>query len=427
MKNYPNQASDFARVRGTLDIVRELNDAGQNPHDDGVLGTAAVLRGVYEFRNMPFEQTSADALGARLEEERAKPSGNQGMRTFARELRRTLHDMGWIDHADRLTAEGEALLATEPGSAEERAMLADGLLHIEVPDETGTSHPVRVMLNLLAIAPSFHRQGLELALEAHDDSQAELGRLTTLYQMAPEERQTALGINDTKRANAVKVFPTLAKTAGLVDQDSNGNFVLAADGNLVLGIPAGEVPQPIRARARVTTSIGTRVTAQTIAARVPTSTPRFLTQAEQRRATARLSERTVKHQQLVKDFFSYTLDGDSEGELLEHIYSYDALWLPTAAASCYLFEMKTVNNDADHQARAALGQLAYYDYFKVAPRWPDRTVIRCAVFDLDIGPELGAFLEDEGVAAIAFVDGQAIALNPRGQAVIDGLPHALGA
>ncbi len=422
MKNYPNQASDFTRVRGTLDIIRKINDAGQDSNDDGVLGTASVNRGLYEFQNLPFAQTSPAELEARLAEERAKPSGNQGMRTFARELRRTLRDMGWIGLTSELTEEGEALLATEPGSPEERAMLADGLLHIAVTDKTGTSHPVRVMLHLLSMAPSYHRQGLELALEARDDSQVELERLAALYSMEPAERQAALGITDTKRANAVKVFPTLAKTAGLVDQDSNGNFALTADGSLVLGIPAGEVPQPIRARARVTTSVGTRVTAQTIAAKIPTSTPRFLTETEQKRAAARLAERTAKHQQLVQGFCVGTLGANFDGELLEHIYSYDALWLPSKTSECFLFEMKTINNDADHQARAALGQLAYYEHFHVALHWAERSVIRCAVFDLDIGSELSTFLEKEGVAAIALTDAGTSALNPRGQAVLAKLP-----
>ena len=40
MKNYPNQASTFARIRDTLEVVRDLKDAGQDAKSDDVLGYA---------------------------------------------------------------------------------------------------------------------------------------------------------------------------------------------------------------------------------------------------------------------------------------------------------------------------------------------------------------------------------------------------
>ncbi|WP_155772162.1 hypothetical protein [Mycobacterium asiaticum] len=432
MKNYGHQISDIADIRGTLDIVRQLNIDGLDAIDSGVLGTAAARRGVYgfaEFRGIPFDQIPPEDLEARLELEREKPSTDQGTRAFARDARRLLRDMDWIDPtSEEVTAEGDAFLSSEPGSAEERAMLAEGLLRIALTDDAGrTSHPARVMLSLLAVGPSYRRQGLELALEARDDSPEELNRVTALYEMEPAERQAALGINNTTRANAVKIFPRLAVTAGLVYEDAGHNFSLTDDGRLVLDLPPGEVPQPIRLRARVTTSPGRRVTAQTIAADVPAALPRFLSRAEQEEARARLGERKSKHQQLVRNFFIWALGDSDQGELHENSLGQDAVWLPPVELVSYLFEMKTVDDDAPKQARAALAQLAYYDYFIVSPCWPDRALVKCAVFDADIGPELSTFLDHNGVAAIAFTETGATALNPRGQEVLAALPRAQGA
>ncbi|OBF96335.1 hypothetical protein A5773_12980 [Mycobacterium sp. 852014-52450_SCH5900713] len=427
MKNYPNQASNFARVRGTLEVIRQVNEAGQNPLDDGVLGLEAARRGVYEFRGLPFAQISQEQLEQRLQEETAKPASNQGTRTFARELRRTLRNMGWIDGDCELTDAGEALLATAPASLEERALLAEGLLRIAVTDQNDhTSHPVYVLLELLSVGPSQYRRGLELALEARDDSQAEIDRVKALYKLSPDDRQQALGISEHQRNNAVKIFPTLAKTAGLVVEDGHGVFSLSPDGWSVLGMPIGQVPEAILTRAKVTYTEGKQVTTATVATKVPDKPPKFLSEDEQKKAADRLQERTVNHQKLVRDFSH--LIGDDVGSLYEDPFSYDLLWVPSEAegSPCFLFEMKTIHNDADFQARLALGQLAYYAYFRVSVKWPTHTVVRCAVFDADIGPHLATFLEKEQVGAIALTASGAIPLNELGQSLLVKLPQYQG-
>lgn len=50
MKNYPNQASSFERVRGALVTIKGILDSGGDPLDDGVLGYQAAMNGVYTFR-----------------------------------------------------------------------------------------------------------------------------------------------------------------------------------------------------------------------------------------------------------------------------------------------------------------------------------------------------------------------------------------
>lgn len=428
MKNYPNQASNFDRLRGTLAVIDQLNDTADSPADDGILGTEAARQGFYEFvefRGIPFGDVSKADLEYRLAQEKAKPRGNQGTRTFARELRRTLRDMGWLDSETCLTDSGRALLDTAPASLEERALIAEGLLKIAVTDRAGrTSHPVRVLLELLAVSPSQHRKGLELALEAVDDSQAELDRVKALYVLSSEERQNALGISDYQRSNAVKIFPTLAKTAGLVVEDGHGVFSLSPDGWSLLGTPAGEVPEAIRTHSKKAITQGKKVTTATVATQVPTNAPKFLSPEEQQKAAQRLLERTAKHQQLVRDF-SHVI-GDNAGSLWEDPFSYDLLWLPSEVdgSTCFLFEMKTISGDADFQARQAFGQLAYYSHFRVSVKWPTHTVIRCAVFDADIGAQLAAFLQKEKVGAVASIDKKFVALNDLGAQILEALPES---
>jgi hypothetical protein len=124
-----------------------------------------VRAGVYGFRAMPAGP-SRDLLERLITQEQAKPASAQGPRTFARELRRTLYDMGWLNENVQVTPRGYDLLGSEPGSIDEQALLVEGLLRIEVsyPDGTHAHHPVRALLSLLAHNSSQRRFGLELAL-----------------------------------------------------------------------------------------------------------------------------------------------------------------------------------------------------------------------------------------------------------------------
>ncbi|MGY1724742.1 hypothetical protein [Blastococcus sp. SYSU DS0533] len=427
MKNYPNQASSFPRIRDTLYVIDQLNQASEDATSDEVLGYACAQEGVYTFRGLDGTQATQRELDERIAQERKKPAASQGVRTFARELRRTLRDMGWVDHDAHVTAEGQALLASAAGSIEEQALLVEGLLSIEVTEKGGVSphHPIPVLLKLLAHRPTQHRDGLELALEPTDDSDAEFNRVRHLYDLPRAQRMSQLGITDYQRANAVKIFPTLAVAAGLVVEDEDGFFSLSQEGWQIIGQPT----TPATARTRIAkrakrTTVGKLVTSKTIAARRSSEPPRTLTKEEQQRAAERLRERTFGHQALVRAMAQ--LIGDGDGELFEDEFAYDMLWVPfDATKPAILFEMKTITSDVDAHARirAAVGQLSYYEYFHAKPRLGDREVVRCAVFDHMVPIELRDYLTHENVGAIHLpTTGLALALNPRGQEVLDLLP-----
>lgn len=424
MKNYPNQASSFWRLRDTLQTIDELNTQGLDVDDDGVLGYAAARKGAYTFRGL-VSPTPQD-LDARIATEKQKPSGSQGARTFARELRRTLRDMGWLDGSTQLTADGRALLDSEANSVEEQALLVEGLLNIEAIDRDGHAHhPVRTMLQLLAHKPSMMRMGLELALEPEDDSAAELARITALYDMKADDRLQALDITDFQRANAVKIFPTLSEYAGLVVEE-DGLWSLSQDGWRVLGLPQNtpaQAAQAIRQRRGRRTTVGRLVNIVTAGQRRATRPPRALTPEEQQRAYERLAERTDAHQGIVRRIWSHI--GQGRGDMFEDEFSYDLLFVPSdEAESAVLFEMKSITNETDAYARVrhAVGQLVYYEYFNVAPSLNGRSIDKIAAFDSEIPEPLVEYLTALGIGALHSAKGAGVvALNPLGQAFLDRL------
>jgi hypothetical protein len=422
MKNYPNQASSFRRIRGTLAVIEKLNVVGADVGDDGVLGYAAAQEGVYTFRSLGLP--TAAQLAKRIAEEKLKPSGNQGPRTFARELRRTLHDMGWLDAAGLITPEGNSVLVSIPYSIAEQSLLVAGLLNIAVEDENGNvHHPVQVMLKLLAVRASEHRNGLELALETKDDSPSEFTRVEALYKIPRADRISALSITDYQRANAVKVFPALAVQAGLVI-DGSGVYALSQDGWSVLGRTPPAARQKIARRPGRRTTVGKLVDSKSAAKRIPSSVPKMLSREEQERANERLRERTAEHQQLVRRIAM--LIGDDDGKMFEDEFSYDLFWAPgSAMTDGWLYEMKTIRGDVDayKRVRDTVGQLGYYDYFHVAPSWSERKIHRVTVFDQDVPIELAEYLTHEGIGAVTIdKDGMARALNSLGQAALNALP-----
>lgn len=426
LKNYPNQASTFWRLRDTLSTLSDLGERGLDVDDDGVLGYAAARQRVYTFRGL--RNPSEAELEARIVTEQQKRSASQGARTFAREVRRTLRDMGWLDAQTRVTEEGARLLASAPNSVEEQALLVEGLLNIRVAeaDGIGGNHPVRTMLQLLANRPSMMRMGLELALEPYDDGRGELDRVIALYDLQSPERLAALGITDFQRANAVKVFPTLAEYAGLVVEE-DGLHSLSQDGWRILGLPENAAPQQaaqaIRQRRGRRTTVGRLVTNGTAGQRRANRVPRGVTLEEQERAWQRLAERTESHQGIVRRVWAAI--GPDRGDIFEDEFSYDLLWVPTNDNEpAVLFEMKSVTTETDAYARVrhAVGQLVYYEYFNVAPTLGERKVVRIAAFDADLPEPLIAFLTAMNVGGlVSEADGELKALNPAGRELLERL------
>lgn len=444
MKNYPNQASTFGKLRDTLSTIKELKTDGHDVLDDGVLGYELARRRVYTFRDFDYVHGSNVALEARISQEKTKKPGNQGARTNARELRRTLIDLGWIVDDGSMTPSGEELLESEPSSDQERSLLKIGLLNLEAGDKEGInfSHPVVIMLKLLSHAPTIRRGGLELALEAMDDSDAEIARVISLYDRIRnhpvENRAAMLGVSTSTVANAVKVFPTLSKYAGLVTEDQVGTWRLSGEGMhaLELGvIPedfAIEPPQasppmtpvqgtdPTTARRRRRLTRGRRKDVNEVGQHATgRMTPTGLTPDQQAEAQQRLQERTDAHQEIVRSFAQRI----GSGTFYEDTASYDLAWVSDDADDIHLFEVKTIASDSDAQIIRAVGQLLYYSHFNVVAKFEAQPSTRTVVVNDDVPLDLCEWLDTLGIGLLRTgADVGIQSLNSRGELILDLLP-----
>jgi hypothetical protein len=300
-----------------------------------------------------------------------------------------------------------------------------------VPDkaEKYYHHPTPVLLKLLASSPSYRRDGLELAFQPQDDSDAEFHKALAMYPLPRPERIREMGTSKSQRDNAVKILPSLCVYAGLIVEEPDHYFYLSQDGWALVGQPptksTGTRAKRAIVRRRRRTTVGKKVTSDTIARRRAVKAPRTLTDDEQRRANEKLAERTNDHQGLVKRVAQYI--GDSDGTFFEDEFAYDMLWVPDdLGPPALLFEMKTILGIADAHARvrSAVGQLSYYEYFHAGARLQDcRSVQRVLVVDSDLPPELLEYLTFEKIAVLSYpLNGRLAGLNELGQDVLAQLP-----
>jgi hypothetical protein len=381
VKNFPHQYNDFSKLRQTLEAIRDLGDAGRDVADDGVLGYELARRGIYTFRALE------GPLEARIAAEQAKPIGRQGPRTAGREMPRTLAYLGWLDADWRLTATGQAFLATTPGSEAERTAWQQAILDLTLEEERSVSHPVRILLRLVADHEVVARRGLELALEARDDSEAEYQRIRALLALSPNDRLRAIGVTKHQVANAVKILPSFAEQANLIHRASRQlPYRLTEAGHAALA--EGIVARPVELRPEIRAPRRRRVrgaprpaSARSVAAGTAATPDEWssLSHEEQIAATRLRFERTARHQELLRQLIEALSQRD--GERLEDPASFDLLDVPSGDGPLTLFELKTIDTDALTQTRLAVGQLLSYEHLVVRPRWPGRDVRRVAVFE----------------------------------------------
>jgi hypothetical protein len=426
MKNFPHQYNDLMKLRATLETERDLQDQGFDSTDDAVLGYELAHRRVYGFRGLDYsgdDETVDQRVAERIEIERGKPAGQQGARTAAREMRRTLRYLGWLQpDGATLTPAGEALLATAEGSDEERILMQQAIGSIAVEDRDGhVSHPVQILLRLVDEVYLDSRSGMEVALEAADDSVGEFQRVATIAAMPAPDRINALknlGWTDFQLANAVKILPAFAIQSDLMTTDGSGRFIVTDAGRRAMGRavtatrPARSVsPRPPRRRA---TSVVTSDREQVGRSRALLDIDRrSLSPAEQAMAAQLLYERTERHQALVR----LIAHRSHQGKFYEDAASYDLLIDLGADTDLILIEAKTVVGDASVQVRTAVGQLLYYDYFFVKPSFPGRDVQQLVVVDKPVGNELAEFLQENAIGVIVYVDDEFHGSNHLGETI----------
>ena len=412
MKNFPHQYNDFTKLRGTLETIRDLNQRGEDLGDDGILGYELARRGIYTFRGLdgPLED--------RIAEEQLKPPGSQGPRTAAREMRRTLRHLGWLDEDWSLTSEGQALLESAAGSEQERSLWQQALLELELEVDGETSHPVRILLRLIADHEIVERQGTELALEARDDSEQEYRRISALVHLPEQGRREGIQATEYQVANARKILPSFAEQANLIHRSSQAApYTLTEAGRAALG--EGFDARAVEVRPELRSRRPARRRGMPRRTRAGTVTPpaggdpegwASLSAEEQIAATRLRFERTVRHQDLLAQLVELL---EAEGvKLYEDSSAFDLLYVPADSDQALtIFEIKTLEADELTQTRLAVGQLLTYEHLNVRPRWPGRDVQRMVIYDREVDGELIAFLDAVGIGAFAVSEGELVALN----------------
>ncbi len=410
MKNFPHQYSELSRFRGTLEILSDLRAGAQNVLDNGVLGYELARAGVYKFRG------DVPDLEARIAVERQKPEGRQGARTAAREGRRTLRLLGFIDATGALTASGTQLLEEAPGSAGEVLIWRQAVMALSLPDEQGNvSHPMRILLRLLADRGPLARIELALALEARDDGDVEYARVLSLIPIRVAIEREVLPVSKSVVDNAVKILPALALHLGLAADRGDDLLAITEIGDAVLRqdfqfgdimIATSEGPPHARRRR-----VGARKREIVAGQRRPLELAEYetLTRDEQIETLRLRMERTTRHDDVVNKVAAAFREGF-------HVYedraSYDALLVPQALPNDhFLLEIKTLDLDEVAQTNRAVGQLSWYLWGYVTPEYENVTVRLGVVFDRRPSEEICRYLQSLSIGVFCCTDLQIEACN----------------
>lgn len=389
MKNFPHQINQLPKLTEAITVFARLIERGADVADDGVVGDALAQAGVYTFR-LPGNQSVA----ALLQKEHAKPFASQGTRTCARELRRFFSLLGFlqpsVEATFTLAPSARSILAfTRPEDREPaHDVWRQALLNLMLEDDTGSSHPYRILLRLTAAMQNLPKPYAGLCFEAKDDSENEFRRIRRIAAHPnPTSTMNALD-GATMARNSIKILPSLAKQLGDLVEAKN-HLRLSDRIADQLGYSPGRavdpgtiqnlVRRPFAPRRRRTG--GTRRRAQG-----PRQVVRVVDPDQ-------VGERYNAHEDLL-DRFSRMLPA---GTCPAHAV-YDLLVTGTEAV--LLVEAKTIRNDAPRQVRAALGQLFFYEYFDVSPLHPGKTVLRLVLTDHPIAPDLQAFLTKNQIGAL---------------------------
>ncbi|GEM_PF-1185154 len=420
MRNFPHQVNQIPKIKGAVRVARQLSVNREDVGDDGTFGYSLARAGIYTFRDLTAP--TAHELDRAIRREQTKVHSNQGPRTFARDLRRTLSLLGFLERLQplepsvwRVTASGQRISeAPNLLDPEATATWTDAVLGLSLSDESGTTHPARNMLELVLRRPGVEKKWLAFVLDMRDESENELARVLALQQGSFEDALRLTGSSEYMAANAVKILPSLLEQLGLMSIQ-RGICTPTPSGMVLLRtteeVPSGQEFSPRRSARRRAHSgkvIGTLDAlpdAQSTAGRIRST-------EEQLHSAALLDERTAEHQQIVRRVVNLLRSSGWASEVRISDDAFDVLAFGRLLPEIILIEAKTLRGDSLVQARIALGQLHFYEYFDVQHLAGGRTIRKIVAFDQDPHAQAKEFLDSYGVASL--VSGATILRVPHG-------------
>jgi hypothetical protein len=385
MKGFPNQVSDLDTLASALHVLIELNDGGRNPKDDGVFGEALIRRGVLRTGYTPI------LVEKYLAEQKAKKrKSDQSYRTRARGLREIFRVLGLIDDSEieiEVKPAGRRIAALAGKSLTSGTIRLWRSVILDMTHDGGDgqiSHPYQVLLRLVAKRPGITRAKCALALEARDDSGAELERIAKLSDLEEAAILKEIGESRANWDNAKKILPRFAEELG--DVQKVGNKLLLGDAPGVVkefpvepegGASAGG-PRKSRSSSAVSAeSIARSGTTEDWDEAVDLTESELDAEAI-KASKAKIRARLRRHNLIVK---KAALMLEAEGaELLEN---------PFDCLACFpdevlLIEVKSLDGterDEVVRVRDALAKLLYYESFVTKPLVKKRAVRKVACFE----------------------------------------------
>ena len=400
MKGFPNQAADLRKLAEGFRCLVRLTDEGANARDDGVFGPALVRAGVAGTGHTPV---SVDDY---IRQQLQKSPSNQSFRTTARGLRELYRILGFIDDSGAqvdVTISGRQIaafagLALDAEQIEFWRRVILDMIHDGGDGES--SHPYQVLLNLVARRPGITRAKCALALEARNDSHAELDRIVALAGLGEDAICGEIGVTISNWNNAKKVLPKFAEQLGDVVRSGQQSYTLAdAPGRADIGIA---IVQTVVLRAPRTSR---KVTPDGIArAGAVASFDETSIEIDPELAAASIKirqERLRRHQLIVRKLATRLWDADAT--LYED--PFDILALINARR--FLVEVKTLdgtNTDERERVREALGQLLYYEAF--VPSSGETIIEKVACFEGPISEAHQNWLNSFNIAVVWVFDGR---------------------
>lgn len=413
IRNFPHQINSIQKLHGALECASELLSLGQDISDDAVFGYALARKGVYAF-----QMNEGQDLEARIKVEQQKPESSQGARTSARDLRRTLKIFGLIEQAEGtwyLAARGTRIidLGFNLENPEYRALWQDAILQVGLDDGSGAVlSPAKMMLDVISKAPGVEKKWLALVLAAEQDSEAEVGSIVASirsndFRVAVE----ATGSTEFQAANAVKILPSLLQQVSLIEIKDGRCYLQRVGEEINRGdreVVASSRTPTTRARRGRTLRAALLSDIREAINRQNSTGQETVVSVERQLLTIERRERRYKAHQQALAIAAEALDSDNLDEIKFTEDSFDLL--AKKARQILLIEVKTIGKrDELHQARLALGQLLFYDYFDVRPLYgEDTTTIHAVVFDNEPGEEIREFLLHNNVFTIVILKGSIV-------------------
>lgn len=415
LRNFPHQVNQIAKLRGALEAASDLIVGSRDVGDDGVFGYTLTWAGIHTFRGLA-SSSHREVEQAILREQR-KPTSSQGPRTFARDLRRTLALLGFLEHGVsgvwRITESGQRILELpNPPDPEATSIWVKSLMDLCLlgsAGEEGAIHPAHSMLRILRRAPGVEKRWLAFALSMADDSDAELNRVVALQRGTFESALRESGASEYMASNAVKIMPSLMEQLGLISIQA-AVCTLAQTG-LALANVSQEVASRLAASRRHVRRGYAVVDPQGVPEHVAVEGG-IRTTEEQLHTSALLDERTTGHQHLVRRVVRLLRGSGQAAEIRVSDDAFDILASSRAGTELLLIEAKTMRDDALVQARVALGQLLFYEYFDVRHVAEGRPIRKVVAFDNDPGQEATDFLAAYDVACIVSGEGSPAVVPP---------------